>query len=167
MRLLKLLLAIGLCLNIPLVALAHSGRTDSSGGHYDYDTGEYHYHHGFSAHQHEDTDGDGILDCPYRINGKLETDSSSSSNKITRPKKPLFDSLKDALAEKEETEYESTEKETTKKKSLSSKESKTFWDHVLDVLGFLLQVVCFYLVFFAIAAVCKLIGWIIKKIFKQ
>lgn len=38
---------------------AHSGDTDSSGGHYNRSTGEYHYHHGYPAHQHID----GV--CPY------------------------------------------------------------------------------------------------------
>lgn len=47
----------------------HSGRTDSSGGHYNRLTGEYHYHHGEGAHQHEDLNGDGVIsgsleDCP-------------------------------------------------------------------------------------------------------
>lgn len=44
-------------------AFAHSGRTDSNGGHYNRSTGEYHYHHGYSAHQH--TNGD----CPYESSG--------------------------------------------------------------------------------------------------
>ena len=47
-----------LLLTVPL-ALAHPGRTDSDGGHYDRSTGEYHYHHGMSAHQHPG----GV--CPY------------------------------------------------------------------------------------------------------
>ena len=47
-----------LVLAVPL-ALAHPGRTDSDGGHYDRSTGEYHYHHGMSAHQHPG----GV--CPY------------------------------------------------------------------------------------------------------
>lgn len=38
---------------------AHSGRTDSNGGHHVAGTNEYHYHHGYPAHQHEN----GI--CPY------------------------------------------------------------------------------------------------------
>ena len=33
-------------------ASAHSGRTDSKGGHAG--SQPYHYHHGYSAHQHED-----------------------------------------------------------------------------------------------------------------
>lgn len=40
--------------------LAHSGRTDGRGGHYDRSSGEYHYHHGMSAHQHPN----GV--CPYK-----------------------------------------------------------------------------------------------------
>lgn len=38
---------------------AHSGGTDSKGGHYDRSTGQYHYHHGYEAHQHPN----GV--CPY------------------------------------------------------------------------------------------------------
>lgn len=53
------LLAILALLLLPVVALAHSGRTDSSGGHYNRSTGEYHYHHGEPAHQHPN----GV--CPY------------------------------------------------------------------------------------------------------
>lgn len=54
-----------------LVVEAHSGRTDSRGGHHDYKNksglGSYHYHHGYSAHLHTN----GV--CPY-------SNSSSSSS---------------------------------------------------------------------------------------
>lgn len=46
-------------LSFGLVTYAHSGGTDSNGGHYDSTTGEYHYHHGYSAHQHINGE------CPY------------------------------------------------------------------------------------------------------
>lgn len=62
---------------LPAVALAHSGRTDSSGGHWNHSTGEYHYHHGYSAHQHYDIDGDGVADCPYDF---VDVSTSSSSS---------------------------------------------------------------------------------------
>lgn len=62
-----------------LIASAHSGKTDSNGGHYDSSTGEYHYHHGYPAHQHYDIDGDGIIDCPYKFNDK--TNHNGSNNK--------------------------------------------------------------------------------------
>lgn len=57
----KRLLAVVLVLLmlLPAAALAHPGRTDSSGGHHDYIHGGYHYHHGRSAHQHPN----GV--CPY------------------------------------------------------------------------------------------------------
>lgn len=60
---------------------AHPGKTDSSGGHYDSSTGTYHYHHGFSAHQHRDTDGDGVVECPYGFEDRTGENSESSSNK--------------------------------------------------------------------------------------
>lgn len=53
---------------LPLSSAAHSGRTDSKGGHYDRDTGDYHYHHGHPAHDHPG----GV--CPY------EDASPSDSN---------------------------------------------------------------------------------------
>ena len=59
-----------LLITLPVCAYAHSGGTDSKGGHYNRSTGEYHYHHGYSAHQHKDMDGDGYLDCPYEFDNK-------------------------------------------------------------------------------------------------
>lgn len=58
----KLFILLLICINCTSICLAHKGRTDSSGGHYDYSTGEYHYHHGYSAHQHNN----GV--CPYETN---------------------------------------------------------------------------------------------------
>ena len=64
-KMLHLLLCLMLCIAcIPNVTLAHSGRTDSSGGHHDNKNksglGSYHYHcGGYPAHLHDD----GY--CPY------------------------------------------------------------------------------------------------------
>lgn len=56
---------------------AHSGRTDSSGGHKDNKNksglGYYHYHHGYPAHLHKN----GV--CPY-ANGYIGSSSSNSSS---------------------------------------------------------------------------------------
>ena len=85
----KPLIAIALFLSLSIAAHAHPGRTDSSGGHTDHSTGEYHYHHGYPAHQHSDTDGDGILDCPYRqtaIITKPREETTSPSSEIETPK---------------------------------------------------------------------------------
>lgn len=59
-------------LSIPVSA--HSGRTDSQGGHYNRSTGEYHFHHGFPAHQHIN----GI--CPYANTEPSKKAGSSSSS---------------------------------------------------------------------------------------
>lgn len=75
----RLLLSIILICVLTVPASAHPGGTDSSGGHYNRDTGDYHYHHGYSAHDHEDLDGDGDLDCPYNFKDKTGQDSGESS----------------------------------------------------------------------------------------
>ena len=83
-RISKAICIVALCIFIltPIIS-AHSGKTDSSGGHYDRSTGEYHYHHGYSAHSHYDMDGDGIRDCPYNFKDKTNYGSTSSSSTTT------------------------------------------------------------------------------------
>lgn len=61
---------------------AHSGRTDSSGGHHDYSNasglGSYHYHcGGYPAHLHPG----GV--CPYSNSGSSGANNSSSSGSPT------------------------------------------------------------------------------------
>lgn len=65
-----------LLLCFPIVSLAHPGRTDANGGHYDRSTGEYHYHHGYPAHQHTD----GI--CPYDYDESTNESSYTPSSKL-------------------------------------------------------------------------------------
>lgn len=76
MRFIKLLivcLVALLCMcYLCVMVVAHSGRTDGSGGHYDKSNGDYHYHHGYSAHEHYDMDGDGSADCPYSFDNRTE-----------------------------------------------------------------------------------------------
>lgn len=59
-----------------IIAQAHSGRTDSQGGHHDYKNksglGSYHYHHGYPAHLHTG----GV--CPYE-NGNAASSSKQTS----------------------------------------------------------------------------------------
>lgn len=59
------------------LSYAHSGRTDSSGGHHDYQNrsglGSYHYHHGMGPHLHKN----GV--CPYSAKAK-----SSGSKKTSK-----------------------------------------------------------------------------------
>lgn len=59
---------------------AHSGRTDSSGGHKDSSTGEYHYHHGYPEHQHPNGK------CPYDFDDKINHSDLNDSNSLTETK---------------------------------------------------------------------------------
>ena len=61
-----------LILCVPSVS-AHSGRTDSQGGHNS--PSGYHYHHGYPAHQHINGT------CPYNFDDKTNHKSSQSSEK--------------------------------------------------------------------------------------
>lgn len=78
-KLLSVILIIFIVFLLPLPVLAHPGRTDANGGHYNRSTGEYHYHHGYSAHQHYDMDGDGTPDCPYDFNDDTGSNSRSTT----------------------------------------------------------------------------------------
>lgn len=81
MQILKKVFVITLCICLFFpsnIATAHSGRTDSHGGHHDYKNrsgiGDYHYHHGMGPHLHPH----GV--CPY-------SSSSSAKNKATTRQK--------------------------------------------------------------------------------
>lgn len=92
-RMLFASLAALLAVLLALPVLAHPGRTDSKGGHFDHSSGTYHYHHGYPAHQHRDLDGDGKPDCPYDFDDKTNHSSgshsgSSSGSRITPTAKP-------------------------------------------------------------------------------
>lgn len=54
------------------IAFAHSGGTDTKGGHYDHIGGGYHYHHGYPAHDHKDGE------CPY-VKNKNESKSDEQA----------------------------------------------------------------------------------------
>lgn len=76
LRKIKTFTTIFLCVALfSIPTSAHSGGTDSNGGHYNHSTGEYHYHHGYSAHQHID----GV--CPY--NGVVYSYTGTTSQQNT------------------------------------------------------------------------------------
>ena len=68
------LLALFLCAGL---ALAHSGGTDSDGGHWDSSTSTYHYHHGYKAHAHTG----GV--CPYDLDDQTSIEHLSSERKMS------------------------------------------------------------------------------------
>lgn len=73
-------------LSASVVVHAHTGGTDSQGGHYNHSTGEYHFHHGYPAHQHTN----GV--CPYDFvdkSGQNSSTSESSQSKTEEPQKSI------------------------------------------------------------------------------
>jgi hypothetical protein len=127
-----------LILLLTIVAYAHPGRTDSSGGHYNNSTGDYHYHHGYSAHDHYDMDGDGVLDCPYDFDDKTNHNNNNSGNP-------------------------STSEDTIKKE----KNKITFWDVVKAILLMIpLSLATLYILFIILGLICILIECFIEKYLK-
>ena len=63
---------------LTFTSFAHSGRTDSQGGHHDYQNksglGSYHYHHGMGPHLHPN----GV--CPYSSGNSTQSSNSSSKS---------------------------------------------------------------------------------------
>lgn len=59
---------------------AHSGRTDSNGGHHDNIGGGYHFHHGYPAHQHENGE------CPYDIDDNTNDAENKASQTEAKTK---------------------------------------------------------------------------------
>ena len=68
-----------------IIAQAHSGRTDSQGGHHDYKNksglGSYHYHHGYPAHLHSN----GV--CPYENGNGASSSKQTAGSTSTLEKK--------------------------------------------------------------------------------
>ena len=79
-KIVSTILLLFLAFTVQLTAMAHSGRTDSSGGHKDNRNvsglGSYHYHHGYGPHLHSG----GI--CPYSPKDTISVDNMPSSMKI-------------------------------------------------------------------------------------
>lgn len=107
------------------ISFAHGGRTDSNGGHYDRNTGEYHYHHGYSAHDHYDMDGDGDKDCPYNFDDKTNHNSNSGNSNSGNSNNSSNSSSQDRLDDL----FNDTSKSDSNE-SITDKKQLSFWDIV-------------------------------------
>lgn len=72
----KLIFIILISITTSFCIYAHSGRTDSKGGHHDRINGGYHFHHGNPPHQHID----GVCELTLRKKQKNTYSSSSSTS---------------------------------------------------------------------------------------
>jgi hypothetical protein len=74
-------------LALSVTASAHPGRTDSDGGHYNRDTGDYHYHHGYPEHYHND----GV--CPYETEGYTRSETHAHSEESDILDEPIVQTV--------------------------------------------------------------------------
>lgn len=99
-----------------VISLAHGGKTDDNGGHYDRSTGEYHYHHGYSEHQHIN----GV--CPYDYVDKTDHSTSfENSTQNTYERKSPIKNTVDSLFQNK-IEYNTIKND----KTISSNNNKRF-----------------------------------------
>lgn len=127
------LVAITVLSVLTLSVVAHSGRTDANGGHYNRSTGEYHYHHGYPAHQHPggycpytDDDYDNPPPPPVSF-GDLDDETSSVSQ-------PWYNS---PHSESVSSYSYNSSKADDSTSELSSKESSS--DSDSNILSFILE----------------------------
>lgn len=90
-RIFVIILSLVTAIGLSVLCFAHSGRTDSNGGHYNRSTGEYHYHHGYPAHQHIN----GV--CPYA--SSRSSYQSSTTTKETETQEIKISELGEELQE--------------------------------------------------------------------
>ena len=118
-RLSKIIALLGILLAFPTTILAHSGKTDSSGGHKDKNNvsglGSYHYHCGrYPAHLH-----DGGV-CPYSSSAKSSTTTKSTTT--NNSKKSTTNNSKSSTTKAESsTETKNVEVEKVTLKASKSK----------------------------------------------
>ncbi len=114
---------------MPVTAFAHSGRTDSNGGHYNRSTGEYHYHHGYPPHDHTN----GI--CPYDFDDKTGSSSgssySSSSSSSDKYKTYWQDAEKEISELKDDLVEESNKANNLEKQLSELKETLTKYKYLI------------------------------------
>ena len=122
----KLFALIILLLLLPVSVSAHSGMTDSNGGHKD--GSDYHYHHGYPAHDHDDKDGDGDLDCPYDFHDRTGWNSGTSSN------------VKSNTINSESNPKTSNQKTSNPKTNLKNKTEVSILDYLL-ILALIITII--------------------------
>ena len=112
-----------LCI-LPFSVYAHPGRTNSDGGHWDYENGDYHYHHGYPEHDHYDIDGDGYADCPYDFDDKTDHSSGNDSS----PEQHTDNSVQSAIS-----------------KSTIKTDKASLWDIISVIFAYLPGAICLWL----------------------
>lgn len=141
----KVILIILLILTfINTYALAHSGRTDSYGGHYNHSTGTYHYHNGsYSGEYTAPVEEGGV-----RIDEVAKDDDELTVNKNdTRDFNAIIDEnnrLKTEVEVKRNSLIESQEKVKEQEKQITELEDSKIWIHIIYIVIIILMLLYGY-----------------------
>ena len=119
-KLLCAILVIVTLFAVTTTCYAHSGNTDSKGGHRD-SSGSYHYHHGYPAHQHTG----GV--CPYDYDDKTSSGSGYSSNSSYTPSYTTSSSSSKSSSNSSNTS-------SYKSSSSASKSNDISWSNVVVLI---------------------------------
>lgn len=112
-------------------SLAHQGRTDRYGGHYDHSTGTYHYHNGsysgeFTAPVEE---GGTRIDNSNEQNDKLTVNRNDASNIDSI----LLENARDEINRKTESIQELNNKINEQEKEIQSLKEDKRWLHIIYI----------------------------------
>lgn len=112
-------------------SLAHQGRTDRYGGHYDHSTGTYHYHNGsysgeFTAPVEE---GGTRIDNSNEQNDKLTVNRNDTSNIDSI----LLENARDEINRKTESIQELNNKINEQEKEIQSLKEDKRWLHIIYI----------------------------------
>lgn len=112
-------------------SLAHQGRTDEYGGHYDHLTGTYHYHNGsysgeFTAPVEE---GGTRIDNSNEQNDKLTVNRNDTSNIDSI----LLENARDEINRKTESIQELNNKINEQEKEIQSLKEDKRWLHIIYI----------------------------------
>lgn len=112
---LQIVLILFLGLLVTVENFAHSGRTDSNGGHWDYSTGTYHYHNEETNQDLDNEETEMIFTDTTDYTGQIESLKTQveSLEEDVRKKESLIDDLEIELEEKENQVYDLEEEKYT------------------------------------------------------
>ena len=141
----KVILIIVLILTfISTCVLAHSGRTDRYGGHYDHSTGTYHYHDGsYSGEYTAPVEEGGV-----RIDEVVEDEDELTVNKNdTRDINSIIDEndrLKTEVEAKRNSLTEAQEKIKEQEERITELEDSKIWIHIIYIVIIILMLIYGY-----------------------
>lgn len=123
-------------------SLAHSGRTDEYGGHYDHSTGTYHYHDGSYS---------GEYTAPVEEGGTRIDNSNEQNDELTVNRNDtskidsiLLENVRDEIDRKTESIQKLNNKINEQKKEIQSLKEDKKWLHIIYITIIIIMLIYGY-----------------------